>query len=130
MQKGRLTASIINAAPGVPHTAMYLAHFGTLRNLYRLIGYTDNQYHWDSLTAYQRWANLNLEDAALLCDAFVKAGGQAAFDPSTRCLRVNRAANICFGVARWRRYEGLRVALGNSTSKETACRLDCGHKIG
>ena len=106
MQKGKLSTSIINAAPGLPHSSTYLAHFGTLQDVYRLIGYTDNQHHWDDLKAYQRWINLNIGNAALLCDAFVKAGGRAAFDPSIRCLRADDVVNICFGVAKWRRYEG------------------------
>jgi DNA invertase Pin-like site-specific DNA recombinase len=106
MRKGKLSASIINAAPGLPHSSTYLAHFGTLRNLYRLIGYTDNQHHWDGVEAYQRWIDLNIENAALLRDACVKAGGRTTFDPSIRCLQVNDAVNICFGVAKWRRYEG------------------------
>jgi DNA invertase Pin-like site-specific DNA recombinase len=106
MQKGKLSASIINAAPGIPHSSTYLAHFGTLLNVYQLIGYTNNQHHWDGLKAYQRWINLNIGNAALLCDAFVKAGGRALFDSSIRCLRANDAVNISFGVAKWRRYEG------------------------
>jgi DNA invertase Pin-like site-specific DNA recombinase len=106
MQKGKLSASIINAAPSLPHSSTYLAHFGTLLDVYRLIGYTNNQHHWDGLKAYQRWINLSIGNAALLCDAFVKAGGRATFDPSIRCLRANDAVNICFGVAKWRRYEG------------------------
>jgi DNA invertase Pin-like site-specific DNA recombinase len=106
MQKGKLSTSIINAAPGLPHSSTYLGHFGSLQNLYRLIGYTDNQHYWDGLKAYQRWINLNIGNAALLCDAFVKAGGRGSFDPSLRCLRANDAVNINFGVVKWRRYEG------------------------
>jgi hypothetical protein len=106
MQKGKLSASTINAAPNLPHSSTYLAHFGTLRNLYRLIGYTANQHHWDGVEAYQRWIDLNIGNAALLCDAFVKAGDRATFDPSIRCLQISDAVNICFGVAKWRRYEG------------------------
>jgi DNA invertase Pin-like site-specific DNA recombinase len=106
MRKGKLSASIINAAPGLPHSSTYLTHFGTLLNVYRLIGYTGNQDHWDGLKAYRRWIDLNVGNAALLCDAFVKAGGRATFDPSIRCLRANDSVNIRFGVAKWRRYEG------------------------
>jgi hypothetical protein len=39
----------------------------------------------------------------------VKTGGRATFDPSIQCLRVNDAVNICFGVAKWRKYEGRRA---------------------
>jgi hypothetical protein len=51
-----------------------------LRNLYRLIGYTDNQY-WEKLDAYKRWANLNVGNAALLREAFVKTGVRATLIP-------------------------------------------------
>jgi hypothetical protein len=105
-KKGKLSFKIINAAPGLPNGSTYLAHFGTLRNVYRLIGYNNNQYYWDWLDAYQRWVDLNTGNAALLCDAFVKAGGRATFDPSIQCLRANDAVNICFGVAKWRKYQG------------------------
>ena len=113
MKKGKLSFRIINAAPGLPSGSTYLAHFGTLRNLYRLIGYTNNQHYWDGLDVYKRWVNLNLGNATLLRDALVKAGGRATFDPSIQCLRANDAVNICFGVAKWRRYEhrGLRWSL-------------------
>jgi DNA invertase Pin-like site-specific DNA recombinase len=113
MKKGKLSFRIINAAPGLPSGSTYLAHFGTLRNLYRLIGYTNNQHYWDGLNAYKRWIDLNFANAALLCDALVKAGGRVTFDASIQCLRANDAVNICFGVAKWRKYEhrGQRWAL-------------------
>ena len=108
MKTGRLSAAIIDKSPGLPSCSTYLSHFGTLRNLYRLIGYRDNQY-WEKVDAYNRWANLNIENAALLREAFVKRGERATFDPSIRCLQVNDAVNICFGVAKWRKYEGRPV---------------------
>ena len=40
MKKGKLSHAIIDAAPGLPSASTYLVHFGTFRNLYRLIGYT------------------------------------------------------------------------------------------
>lgn len=108
MKRGSLSAEIIDTSPGLPCTSTYLNHFGTLRNLYRLIGYNNTKY-WDDLEAYQRWAGLNLGHAARLRESFEKAGGRAVFDPSIACLRVNGAVNICFGVAKWRKYEGRHV---------------------
>src|SRR5205823_5775696 len=46
MKKGKLNASIIDASDGLPSLSSYLIHFGTLRNLYRLLGYTGNQDYW------------------------------------------------------------------------------------
>jgi len=108
MKKGSLSASIIDTTPGLPCSSTYLKHFGTLRNLYRLICYNNTKY-WDDLEAYQRWADLNLGHAALLHEAFEKTGGRGTFDPSIGCLRVNDAVNICFGIAKWRKYEGRAV---------------------
>src|SRR6516164_10092989 len=53
MKKGSLSTDIINTTPGLPRTITYLKHFGTLRNLYRLIGYNNTKY-WKDLEAYQR----------------------------------------------------------------------------
>ncbi len=108
MKKGRLTISIIDSTPSLPCASTYMKHFGTLRNVYRLIGYTDSHY-FEKLGAYKRWAISNNENAALLSEAFVKTGGRTTFDSSIQCLRVNEAVNICFGVAKWRKYEGRTV---------------------
>ena len=77
LKKGSLSRSIIDATPGLPRCQTYVRHFGTLRNLYRLIGYNRTKC-WDDRQAYQRWADLNLRHAALLCEAFEKAGRRAS----------------------------------------------------
>jgi DNA invertase Pin-like site-specific DNA recombinase len=105
LKKGSLSGPIIDMAPGLPCSLTYRRRFGTFRNLYRLIGYNNTKY-WEDRQAYQRWANLNLRHAALLREAFEKAGRRASFDPSIACLRVNDAASIGFGVAIWRKHEG------------------------
>jgi DNA invertase Pin-like site-specific DNA recombinase len=105
MKKGSLSAEIIDATPGLPCTSTYLKHFGTLRNLYRLIGYNRTRY-WDDLEAYQRWADLNRANGRSLGEAFEKTGAGVTFDPSIECLRVNDAVNICFGLAKWRKHKG------------------------
>jgi DNA invertase Pin-like site-specific DNA recombinase len=40
LKVGKLRASIINKTIGLPSADTYLRHFGSLRNVYRLIGYT------------------------------------------------------------------------------------------
>jgi hypothetical protein len=50
----------------LPSVSAYLVHFGTLRNIYRLIGYTANQNYWDELAAHKRWVDLLLENAERL----------------------------------------------------------------
>lgn len=105
-KNGKLTAKIIDASVGLPSVSAYLVHFGTLRNAYRLIGYTGNQRYWDKLATHKQWVDLHLENATRLGQAFEKAGRRAALDPSTDCLRIDRAVNICFRIAKWRMYEG------------------------
>jgi Recombinase len=105
MEKGSLTGGIIDATPSLPSSSTYRRRFGTLRNLYRLIGY-NNAKHWGDLEAYQRWADLNRANGTLLCKAFEKAGARATFDASIELLRVNDAVNICFGVAQCCKSEG------------------------
>ena len=106
MKKGKLSATIIDASPGLPSVSAYLLHFGTLRNVYRLIGYTGNQGYWDKLAAHKRWVNLHLGNAARLRQAFEEAGRRATLDPSIECLRIDNGVNICFRVAKWRKYDG------------------------
>jgi DNA invertase Pin-like site-specific DNA recombinase len=108
MKKGSLSAAIINKAPSLPCCATYLKHFGTLQNIYRLIGYNNTRY-WDDLEAHRRWVDLNLRHAELLRHAFEQAGDRTSFDASVQCLRVSDHVNICFGLAKWRKYEGRDV---------------------
>jgi DNA invertase Pin-like site-specific DNA recombinase len=105
-KKGKLSAELIDATPGLPSVSAYLIHFGTIRNIYRLIGYSGNRGYWEKLAAHKRWVGLHLENAARLRKAFEKAGRCATLDPSTECLRIDNAVNICFRVAKWRQYEG------------------------
>ncbi|PDT74247.1 recombinase family protein [Bradyrhizobium sp. C9] len=113
MKKGKLNASIIRASPGLPSLSSCLFHFGTLRNLYRLIGYAGNQGRFDKLDAHRRWVDFHLENANRLREAFEDAGRCATLDRSIECLRLNNAVNICFRVAKWRKYglQPLRWAL-------------------
>jgi hypothetical protein len=39
-KEGRLSPAIINKTVGLPCHHVYIAHFGSIRNAYRLIGYT------------------------------------------------------------------------------------------
>ncbi|WP_275189087.1 recombinase family protein [Bradyrhizobium sp. CSA112] len=102
MKKGRLTARIIDDAAGLPCNDCYYRHFGSLRNAYRLIGYTDMR-HWGALEAYNRWLALNANNAAELRDRFEKNGVKADVDVPTACVRVNSELTISFAVARWQR---------------------------
>jgi hypothetical protein len=105
MQKGRLSKSIINSITGLPYETTYTKHFGSLRNAYRLIGYNNTKY-WDNLEIHRQWLDLCYGHASQLCEAFEKVGERAAFDSWVGCLRVDDAVNVCFGLAKWCKYEG------------------------
>src|SRR5713226_5073922 len=56
-RRGRLSGAIINETVGLPCTATYMEHFGTLRNAYRLIGYTTKR-DCDWIDSGQLWADV------------------------------------------------------------------------
>jgi DNA invertase Pin-like site-specific DNA recombinase len=105
MKKGGLSGAIIDAAPTLPSCSTYLTHFGTLRNLYRLIGYNNPKY-WDDLKVFRRWSDFSLGLAAPLRETFKHVGKRAVFDSSIGCLEIDDVVSICFAVASWRKYEG------------------------
>jgi hypothetical protein len=102
MKEGKLRASIINKTIGLPSTATYMRHFGSLRNVYRLIGYTDTK-HCRYLDTQRRWVDWSTEHATLLHGQFEKAGCQVTLDESVKCLKLKGIANVCFASARWTR---------------------------
>ncbi|MBR1133251.1 recombinase family protein [Bradyrhizobium iriomotense] len=104
MKKGKLSATIIDAAPGLPSLATYLRHFGPIRNLYRMIGYVGNQSYWDKLGTRKRMMEVQLSNAARLQETFKKSGRRATLSLPTDCLQVDGAVNICFRVATCRKY--------------------------
>ncbi len=65
-KKGKLSAEIIDTTPGLPSTSAYLVHFGSIKNIYRLIGYTGNQKYWENLATHKQWVDRHLENAVRL----------------------------------------------------------------
>src|ERR1700732_5544986 len=56
MKEGRLSPAIINKTLGLPCHHVYIAHFGSIRNAYRLIGYTSKR-NCDYIDTRQIWAD-------------------------------------------------------------------------
>lgn len=100
MKKGQLSMAIIDKTVGLPCSRTYLKHFGSIQNVYRLLGYTGSRW-WDAMEIHKRWSALNAGNAELLRDRFQKLGYSATFDPAVECLRVKGVGNICFRLARW-----------------------------
>jgi hypothetical protein len=102
MKTGKLRASIIGQTVGLPSYRTLWVHFGSIRNVYRLIGYTGSPY-WDRVEANNRWRELNARNAELLRERFEKLGYQASFERTTESVRVKDSASICFRLAYWTR---------------------------
>jgi DNA invertase Pin-like site-specific DNA recombinase len=99
MKEGRLSPRIIDRTVGLPSYPTYRAHFGNLRNVYRLIGYTSNrnsEYLDHRQMLAEQKANLAAQVAARL-----KAAG-VRFRSSTDCIELKRGLSISFRTARWR----------------------------
>jgi len=101
LKTGKLSPAIINETVGLPCAKTYMDHFGTLREAYRLIGYTSKR-DCDHIDSRQHWTDLIAELAAQLADALKKAGERFAFNDSLDCLFVNETECISFFLARWR----------------------------
>jgi DNA invertase Pin-like site-specific DNA recombinase len=100
MKEGHLSPSIIDGTVGLPCTQTFRQHFGTLRNAYRLIGYTSKR-NCDYIDSRQVWADLTAKLASQVAAAIEKAGGRAVCHGSVDCLRVNGKVGIFIRVARW-----------------------------
>lgn len=100
MKEGRLSPAIIDRSAGLPCTASYMQHFGSLRNAYRLIGYISKR-NCDYIDSRQVWVDLIAKSASQIVAAIDNAGGRATLADSTDCLRVNETVGLCFRIARW-----------------------------
>ena len=100
MNEGRLSPAIINKTIGLPCHHIYIAHFGSIRNAYTLIGYT-SQRNCDYIDTRQVWADLLAELASQVTAKIEKIGGRVVSSDSTEGLHVNGMVSIFFRVARW-----------------------------
>ena len=100
MKEGRLSPAIINKTVGLPCHHVYIAHFGSIRNAYRLIGYTSKR-NCDYIDTRQVWADELAKLASQVTAKIEKIGGRIVANDSTDGLRVNGMVNIFFRVARW-----------------------------
>ena len=99
-RRGRLSGAIINETVGLPCTATYMEHFGTLRNAYRLIGYTTKR-NCDWIDSGQLWAVVIARLAHRVAAAIEKAGGRVNINEAADCLVMNDKVGLSFRVARW-----------------------------
>ena len=99
-KEGSLSPRIINKTVGLPCHHVYIAHFGSIRNAYRLIGHTSKR-NCDYIDTRQIWADELAKLAAQVTAMIEKIGGRIAPSGSTEGLHVNGMVHIFFRVARW-----------------------------
>ncbi len=105
MKEGRLNSAIIDRTIGLPCKATYAEHFGNLRNVYRLIGYTPKR-NFEYLNAKPAWEALMTKLGAELATAISNASGRNVPVAADNCVRVSQNVSICLRIARW--YPGKR----------------------
>ena len=100
MKEGRLSPAIINKTVGLPCHNVYIAHFGSIRNAYRLIGHTSKR-NCDYIDTRHIWADELAKLASRVTAMIEKIGGRIVPSDSTEGLHVNGTVSIFFRVARW-----------------------------
>ncbi|HEV2160265.1 recombinase family protein [Bradyrhizobium sp.] len=98
MKEGRLSPKIIDRIAGLPAYHTYRVHFGSIRNAYRLIGYTSKR-NCEYIDSREAWAEQKAELAGKVA-AKLKTSG-IRFRRSIDCLHVAGAGCISFRIARW-----------------------------
>ncbi|MBH5370502.1 recombinase family protein [Bradyrhizobium glycinis] len=102
MKEGKLSPKIINRTIGLPCTRTYVQHFGSLRNVYRLIGYTSKQ-GCGYLDTREVWAELIERLASRLSAQIEKGGGQVEMNRVAQTVVVNGKVGVALRIARCQR---------------------------
>jgi DNA invertase Pin-like site-specific DNA recombinase len=98
MKRGKLNPTIINDTVGLPCVKTFMDHFGSLRNVYRLIGYKSHR-DCEYIESRQGWADMSNKLAMQLGQGLKDAGLIAVIHNG--CLRVSEGLSVSFRVARW-----------------------------
>ncbi|MDA9477892.1 hypothetical protein XI03_26115 [Bradyrhizobium sp. CCBAU 65884] len=100
LEKGRLSISIIDRTPGLPCVATCQTHFGSIRNLYRLLGYTPKR-NYEFLESRPLWSEQKTMLASRIRSAARRAGCRTSTGGWTDSLRVNGTTCVSVRAARW-----------------------------
>lgn len=98
-KKGRLTAGIINNTPGLPGIHTYIHHFGSVRNVYRLIGYTCERDH-SFIDAAQAWAQVTAKLTRDVSDQLERAGRRVVIGETSEDICIDQKTRVLFRIAR------------------------------
>ncbi|PPQ14911.1 recombinase family protein [Bradyrhizobium sp. AC87j1] len=99
LKEGRISQTIISETKGLPCPHTYTKHFGTLKNVYKLVGYT-SPYKSDFLDARPKWLGV-LANLVSRVASKLEASGAVVSMPAERRLLVNGTENVGFRIARW-----------------------------
>ncbi|MBR0704318.1 recombinase family protein [Bradyrhizobium diazoefficiens] len=102
LKEGRLTPAIIDRTPGLPCAVTCQTHFGNLRHLYRLLGYTPKR-NYEFLDSRPFWSELRLKLVEQAATAIKAAGGRISSGGWSNCLRVDGKTSLSVRAARWTR---------------------------
>ncbi|MGX1168959.1 DNA invertase Pin-like site-specific DNA recombinase [Bradyrhizobium sp. USDA 372] len=93
LKEGRLSSAIIASTVGLPCASTYQTHFGSMMNVYRLIGYTPKR-NYAFLESRPRWAEEEAKLGSHIAMAIRKAGCRITSSNRTDYLRVRGSVNI------------------------------------
>lgn len=100
LKEGRLSINIIDRTPGLPCVATCQTHFGSMRNLYRLLGYAPKR-NYEFLDSRRIWSEQKTMLASRINAAIRKVGGRTGIGGWTDSMRVNGTTCISVRAARW-----------------------------
>jgi DNA invertase Pin-like site-specific DNA recombinase len=100
MKEGRLSVSIIDRTPGLPSVATCQTHFGSMRNLYRLLGFNPKR-SYEFLDSRPIWSEQKSRVASAIAAGIQQAGGRLKKGGWTDTMRVNKETCISVRAARW-----------------------------
>ena len=98
MKEGRLSPRIISKTVGLPCHHVYIARFGSVRNAYRLIGYTCKR-NFEYLDNRHVWHELLSKLQSQVIAKIEQSGGRIIPNDLADGFRVNGMVNIYFRVA-------------------------------
>lgn len=100
LKEGHLSVNIVDRTPGLPCVATCQTHFGSMRNLYRLLGYAPKR-NYEFLDSRRIWYEQKTMLASRINAAIRKAGGRTSTGGWTDSMRVNGTTHISVRAARW-----------------------------
>jgi DNA invertase Pin-like site-specific DNA recombinase len=100
-QKGRLNTAILEGIDGVPAPSLYAHRFGSLREAFRRVGYTNTERSFAYIDSRQRLAAKLLEHSSVIATGIRALGAAAVFDASTDVMTVDGRLAISLRMARY-----------------------------